>query len=402
MPRWHASRRTAAFVSVLAIVIGAGVGTAIAVSGSGSSSGTRLITAVVQRGDVSQTVSAPFTLAFGSTATLSLPSAGSVVPSAGGVVTGLHLSVGQPVATLAPLAEVNGTAVFGIPSSQPLYRNLVDGDTGADVQALQDALNSIGDSTAGDPPGTFGSATLAALEQWQLNAGVAETGQAALNALSWFPPHAVVLSLAVSPGSKVQAGGALATVADQTSLVAQADVAQADVPSVKGGQPVTLTFDSLAGTTEAGEVAGLPAQAETAASSTTAGNSTPVQYSVNIGLAGLPPSARAGMTGHAQIAVQSRTNTIVVPSAAVEGTASQPTVQVVVNGHAVTRPVTVGLVTNANTEILAGVQPGDVVVVGRQRLGPAPSTAPVTVGGGGGGGIGGGGGGGVGGGRGGG
>jgi hypothetical protein len=292
--------------------------------------------------------------------------------------------------------------VFGIPSSQPLYRNLVDGDTGADVQALQDALSSTGYSTAGDPPGTFGSATLAALEQWQLHVGVAETGQAALDALAWFPPHAVVLSLSVSPGSKVQAGGPLASVADQTSLVAQADVAQADVPSVRAGQPVSLNFDSPPGATEGGEVAGLPAQAETGASSAAAGNSTPVQYSVSIHLAGLPPNARAGMTGHAQIAVQSRTNTIVVPSAAVAGSAAQPTVQVVVNGHAVTRPVTVGLVTNTNAEILAGVQPGDVVVLGRQRLGPAPSTAPVTVGGGGGGGGGGvfgGGGGGFGGGR---
>jgi multidrug efflux pump subunit AcrA (membrane-fusion protein) len=84
------------------------------------------------------------------------------------------------------------------------------------------------------------------------------------------------------------------------------------------------------------------------------------------------------MTGQAHIAVQSRTNVVIVPSAAVGGSTTQPTVQVVVGGRPVTRPVVVGLVTSADTEILAGVQPGDVVVVGSQQLGPTPSTAPVT------------------------
>ena len=386
MARMQPSRRTWLIAAAVAVVLGAGIGTVIAVSGSDTASGSRLITSVARRGDVSQTVSAPFTLTFGSNATLALPNAGTVVPTAGGVVTGLHLTVGQTVPTLQSLAEINGVSVYGIPSAQPLYRSIVDGDTGPDVQALQDALTSIGQSVAGDPPGTFGGATLTALENWQAFVGAPVTGQASLSALSWFPPHAVVLSLSVSPGAKVQAGGALATVADQGSLSAQADVPQADVPSVKPGQPATLTFDSLPGTSETGEVGGLPAQAETSSSSSGAGNSTPVQYAVSIGLSALPPGARAGMTGQAQIAVQSRTNTVVVPSAAVGGTAAQPTVHVVVGGRTVTRAVQVGLVTNTNTEILAGVQPGNIVVVGRQQLGPAPSTAPVTIGGGGGGG----------------
>jgi multidrug efflux pump subunit AcrA (membrane-fusion protein) len=141
-------------------------------------------------------------------------------------------------------------------------------------------------------------------------------------------------------------------------------------------------------------VKSLPAQSETSTSTPSAGNSTPVQYSVQLVLNALPPGAKAGMTGQAHIAVQSRTNTVVVPSAAVGGTTTSPTVQVVIGGKAVTRPVQVGLVTNTDTEILAGVQPGDVVVTGGQQLGATPSTAPATgTGGLGGGGFGGGGGG---------
>jgi membrane fusion protein, macrolide-specific efflux system len=387
MPR----RRILLIGTVIAAVIVVGV--VVAVSGSGSgSSGTRLITSVARRGDVSQNVDASFTLSLAQSSTLSLPSAGTTVPSAGGTVTNVNVAVGQSLPTLQPLLFVNGAAVYGIPSSVPLFRDLFDGDFGPDVQALQDALNSVGDSTSGDYPGIFGSATLNALEQWQLNNNVPETGTAALSFFTWFPPKSVVLSLTATIGAKAAAGGAIATVADPGALVAQADIAQSDVSTVKAGQTAQLSFDALSGTTETATVKSLPAQSETSTSTAGAGNSTPVQYSVQLGLSALPGGAKAGMTGQAHIAVQSRTNTIVVPSAAVGGSTTNPTVQVVVGGHTVTRSVQVGLVTNTDTEILAGVQAGDVVVTGGQQLGATPSTAPST-GGGGGGGLGGGGGG---------
>src|SRR5450759_5014948 len=403
MPAWRMPRRRILLIgTVVAVVVIVGV--VVAVSGSGGGgNGTRLITSVARRGDVSQNVDASFTLSLAQTTTVAFPTAGtsstSTIPSAGGTVTGVNLVVGQSLPTLAPLVSVNGSGIYGIPSSVPLYRDIVDGDYGPDVQALQDALNSVGDSTAGDYPGIFGSATLNALEQWQVANNVPETGTAALSFFTWFPPKSVVLSLTATVGSKATAGGAIATVADPGALVAQADIAQSDVSTVKAGQTAQLSFDALSGTTETAAVKSLPAQSETSTSTASAGNSTPVQYSVQLVLSALPAGAKAGMTGQAHIAVQSRTNTIVVPSAAVGGTTANPTVQVVVGGHAVTRPVQVGLVTNTDTEILAGVQAGDIVVTGGQQLGTTPSTAASTLGGGGarcgggGGGLGGGGGG---------
>ncbi len=392
MPAWRMPRRRILLIgTVVAVVVIVGV--VVAVSGSGGgSSGTRLITSVARRGDVSQNVDGSFTLSLAQSSTLAFPTAGTTVPSAGGTVTNVTATVGQSLPTLQPLLSVNGAAVYGIPSSVPLFRDLVDGDFGPDVQALQDALNSVGDSTSGDYPGIFGSVTLNALEQWQLANNVPETGTAALSFFTWFPPKSVVLSLTATVGSKATAGGAIATVADPGALVAQADIAQSDVSTVKAGQTAQLSFDALSGTTETATVKSLPAQSETSTSTPSAGNSTPVQYSVQLVLGALPAGAKAGMTGQAHIAVQSRTNTIVVPSAAVGGTTANPTVQVVVGGHAVTRPVQVGLVTNTDTEILAGVQAGDVVVTGGQQLGTTPSTAASTLGGGGGG-LGGGGGG---------
>ena len=391
MPTWHMPRGRGPIIgAVITVVVIIGVVVALSSSGGGTS-GTRLITSVARRGDVSQTVDAAFTLSLAQSTTLSYPTAGTTVPTAGGTVTGINVAAGQSLPTLAPLLSVNGAPVYGIPSSVPLYRDLIEGDYGPDVQALQDALNSVGDSTSGDYPGIFGSGTLNALEQWQLANNVSETGSAPLSLFTWFPPKSVVLSLTATVGSRAAASGAIATVADPSALVAQADIAQADVSSVKVGQPTQLSFDALSGTTETATVKSLPAQSETSTSTPSAGNSTPVQYSVQLVLNALPAGAKAGMTGQAHIAVQSRTNTIVVPSAAVGGTTTSPTVQVVIGGKAVTRPVQVGLVTNTDTEILAGVQPGDVVVTGGQQLGATPSTAPTTGSGGlGGGGLGGG------------
>ncbi len=393
MPAWRAPRGRGPLIGggVLVVVVIVGLVVALSSSGGGSS-GTKLITSVARRSDLSQNVDTAFTLALAQSSTLAFPAAGTTIPAAGGTVTGVNVTVGQALPTLAPLLSVNGAAVYGIPSSVPLYRDLVEGDYGPDVQALQDALSSVGNSTSGDWPGVFGSATLNALEQWQLTNNVSETGRAALSFFTWFPPKSVVLSVTATVGTKATGGAAIATVADPGALVAQADVAQADVPSVKVGQTAQLSFDALSGTTETAAVKSLPAQAETSTSTAGAGNSTPVQYSVQLALTTLPPGAKAGMTGQAHIAVQSRTNTIVVPSAAVGGTTGNPTVQVVVGGRAVTRPVQVGLVTNTETEVLAGVQAGDVIVTGGQRLGSTPSTAPSTFGGGGG--LGGGGGGG--------
>lgn len=394
MAQGRLSRRAAIGAVAAVVIIGVGVGVVVASSGSGGSSNSRPQTAVATQGDVAQTVDAPFTLGLGSTANLSYPSAGTTVPSSGGVVTHVDLRAGQAVPTLAPLVEVNLMPVYGIPSTVPFYRNLVEGDFGPDVQALQNALNATGFSTAGDSSAVFGSNTFNALEAWQTSQLAPVTGEMALNFFTSFPPNAVVLSLSATQGQAAQPGGTIATVGDPGQLVAQADVPQADVSQVKTGQKVSLSFDSLTGATDQGVVQGLPAQSETTSGSATAGNSNPVQYSVTIDMGQLPSGARSGMTGTAHIAVQSVSSAVLVPTGAVGGTAAAPTVTVVVAGRQVTRPVQVGLTTSTQTQILAGVQPGDVVVVGSQNLSSVTTAATTATGGmGGGGGFGGGGGG---------
>jgi hypothetical protein len=170
-------------------------------------------------------------------------------------------------------------------------------------------------------------------------------------------------------------------------------VSQLDVAKLKVGQRVALTFDALDGATATGTVDEIADAA--AAAQGEAGSTTVVQYDVTVRIGKLPAGAKAGMTGQGSVVTASRRGVVVVPSSAIGGTSAAPTVQVVTDGGTVPRPVVVGLVTTAGTEILTGVQPGEQVVTGitggstgatdtdQQRGGGPPGGAVFIPGGGG-------------------
>jgi two-component system sensor histidine kinase VanS len=70
------------------------------------------------------------------------------------------------------------------------------------------------------------------------------------------------------------------------------------------------------------------------------------------------------MTGQGHIDIVNRQNVVIVPTSAVRGTGTSPTVQFAKGSTEVTRPVVVGFTTGSDTEIVTGVQPGEVVVTG--------------------------------------
>jgi membrane fusion protein, macrolide-specific efflux system len=426
--RRRTNRRVIAIVVIALVLVGGAIGAVVATGNTGNSSAsTQVVTATARRGALTQAVSATFTLALTSTGNLVAPGtptgataspttgsttgattstttaansgsgtgaatsgSSSTASSSGQVLTGLSLGVGQAVAAFQPVMQVNGSPIFSIPMGVPLYRTLVSGDTGADVWAAQQALTNAGYDIGSDSFGTFRSGTVNAIDALQLAQNLTETGQISLDQFVSYPPSSIVLSLSAAVGNRVAAGSTIASLGVPGSMVAQASVSQSDFTKVQVGQTVQLSFDALTGQTAAGAVASLPVQAQSSGSaSTQAGNSSPVQYTVTILSGAWPKGTLAGMTGTASIAVTSRTNVVIVPTSAVAGSGDNPTVQIMANGKATTKPVVVGLSTADGTEIITGVQPGDVVVTGTNQ---AQTTVSTTANGGGGG-LGGGGGG---------
>ncbi|MFJ1751599.1 peptidoglycan-binding protein [Kitasatospora sp. NPDC088134] len=91
--------------------------------------------------------------------------------SARSVVTKLPVQVGSSIAAGQVLLEVSGRPVFVLPGALPVYRDLKPGATGQDVAQLQEALRALGHPTGGDPAGTFGDGTKAALAALYAAAG---------------------------------------------------------------------------------------------------------------------------------------------------------------------------------------------------------------------------------------
>ncbi|MEV8097680.1 peptidoglycan-binding protein [Kitasatospora sp. NPDC085879] len=91
-----------------------------------------------------------------------------VAPVAGGgaraaVVTRLPVAAGGQVSAGVPVLEVAGRPVFPLQGELPVYRDLKPGATGQDVAQLQGALRLLGLEVGGDPAGTFGEGTKAAV-----------------------------------------------------------------------------------------------------------------------------------------------------------------------------------------------------------------------------------------------
>ncbi|QAY59633.1 peptidoglycan-binding protein [Microbacterium protaetiae] len=86
------------------------------------------------------------------------------------VVSASAAKRGQTITAGTLIAEVSGRPVFAWPAGVPLYRNLVPGDSGADVRGLQQALADAG-VYEGGRDGLFGARTLEALETLYLRAG---------------------------------------------------------------------------------------------------------------------------------------------------------------------------------------------------------------------------------------
>jgi macrolide-specific efflux system membrane fusion protein len=345
-------RWLAAGIVILLVAAGA-VTWRVVASGGDQPAAQPLATARAVRTNLTHTVDASFTLVKENVKPLKA--------AVGGVVTSVGLTQGKPVKALTPLVTIDGTALYGIPSSYPLYRNLAEGDTGSDVTALQKALAAAG-YDPGEADGDFGSGTADALINWQASHGLSETGRLDLTQFASYVPGAVVDDVAVGVGDRVPAGGQLAMLAPRSDLEAQANVSQLDVNRIKVGQDVTLTFDGLGGGTASGKVDDIANAA--ASSQGSAGSSTVVQYEVTVRMGKPPAGAMAGMTGQASVITASRRDVVVVPSSAISGSGAAPTVQVVTDGGTVTRPVIVGLVTTQGSEILTGVRAGEEVVVG--------------------------------------
>jgi macrolide-specific efflux system membrane fusion protein len=373
---------------------------------------TRYLTATAQRGNLTQTVAATGTVQPQSVLSLEFSgtSAGSSSSSSGSSGSGssgsgssgsgssgsgsgssgtsgqtvgsgsanvrtVSVTVGQRVSAGAVLATLDD-------SSQQTQLSMANSQLSVAQSQLTVAEDQLDTANSGTNTTAIAQANTAVAQAQnsvtQAENQINDAKSAVANTRLRAPAAGVVTEVNLSPGLPPPSGAAVQL--RSSTLVVQASIAEQDVPKLKANQAAQVTFTAL-GATRSAVLASLPTQANT-----TTGSSA-VTFPVTLTVKNPPAGLLPGMSAQVTITIAQRDNVLSVPTTAIQGSDTSPSVQVMVNGKPQTRPVEIGLSTEQRTEIVVGLSAGDTVVTGVVN-----QTANNTTGGGfGGGGLGGGG-----------
>ena len=153
---------------------------------------------------------------------------------------------------------------------------------------------------------------------------------------------------------------------DPRSMELKADVDELDMPIVKLGQKAVISVDALPDVQLEGNV--------TSISPLSTEESGLILYKIKIGF-DVPEDSglKAGMSATADIVIDERSNVLLVPDRSIErDSQGNPVVKVMVNEQIEERSVVIGISDGFQTEIVDGLDEGEVVVIERQ-VKPEPS-----------------------------
>jgi RND family efflux transporter MFP subunit len=167
-------------------------------------------------------------------------------------------------------------------------------------------------------------------------------------------------------------------IGDLSTIKAQVQINEVDVPNVQIGQKAMMTFNSVEGLTVSGQVEKIDSLG-----TITQGV---VIYNATIGFDTLDPRIKPGMSVSASIITGLKQDVIIVPNSAVKMQGNSNYVEVLNSGTAPQQvAVEIGAVNNTDTEIVSGLNVGDKVVTRTINPGTAATTSTSTPGQGGGG-----------------
>lgn len=172
------------------------------------------------------------------------------------------------------------------------------------------------------------------------------------------PIGGIVLRRAVELGEVVTQNQALFEIADTSELLVELRVDEADIARIKDGptgSAVALSFYAFPNRAFAGKVAEILPEPDRVRRA----------YTVKVRLDAPIPGLRVGMTAEANVIVQRKDDALLLPTEALDRSPGTPGDQAwfAVDGHAVRRPVTLGIRDLTSVEVIAGAAEGDLAIV---------------------------------------
>ena len=174
------------------------------------------------------------------------------------------------------------------------------------------------------------------------------------------PFDSVVARVAVDEKDTVSSATTIIHLIDLTTMELKVEVDEIDIPDVRLNQKAVIEVDALPALQVEGKVISIsPLSTE---------EGGVVVYEVKIGV-DVPEGSdlKVGMSATADIIVHERSNVLLAPTRAVgEDSHGKPMVKVMVNEQIEERPVVIGISDGFQTEIVDGLNEGEVVVVERR------------------------------------
>lgn len=148
----------------------------------------------------------------------------------------------------------------------------------------------------------------------------------------------------------------VATIQTEGMPIVSVNLSEIDVSQVEAGQKATIILDSIANKTFTGKVIGVDRIGQTTSGVT--------QYPSIIQLDSSSAEILPNMTVTANIVIDRKDNILLVPSSAVQAQDNQSFVRVLKGNQSQLVPVETGLVSDTQTEIVSGLNEGDLVITG--------------------------------------
>jgi macrolide-specific efflux system membrane fusion protein len=236
----------------------------------------------------------------------------------------------------------------------------------ADRQAVQSAREAVAQQSAAADAVTIDNQSItpsqAAIDVARAGLAAAEQSLAQTTLIS--PIDGAIASVSLEVGDTVSPGLTVMTVIPDAPFEIKAEFSEADALKLAIGQPATVSFDALPGTSAQGTVTSL-AMIPTA----TTGTSTQITsrgvttYSATITLDETPTGVKEGMSVSVVVTTQQIDNVIWVPTAAITTVGGVSTVTVRKGDVDTVVEITTGLAGDTGTEVTSGVQEGDLLVI---------------------------------------
>ncbi len=175
------------------------------------------------------------------------------------------------------------------------------------------------------------------------------------------PISGTVTGLSLRPGSVLDistdstvTGKKIANIQTAGKPQVSVNLTQIDVPKIKVGQKAVVTFDAFADKTFTGKVISIDTAGVTSSGVTT----YPAKIELDVEANYIYPNMSATIT----IITNTKSDVVIVPNAAVIKQASGAIVRTLVNNTLKENPVEIGIASDAETEVVSGINAGDTIV----------------------------------------